>query len=202
MIYLSAALAAPIAGPLLYWLLHDHPRAVRLVDGFVYVAVPILVAWHILPDAWLEQSWTPVIAVGLGVILPTAAEQVSNVLRRHTDNLALIVGLSGLTLHALLEGAALVPTERGVATPFALAVLLHRIPVGLVIWWLIKPRYGAMLAAAGVGSILLATVFGFGLGTDVLASVLGPRTEFYQAFVSGSLVHVVFHQGRHDHTHE
>ena len=112
------------------------------------------------------------------------------------------MGLSGLTLHALLEGAALVPTESGLAAPFALAVLLHRIPVGLVIWWLIKPRYGGMLAAAGVGSILLATVFGFGLGTDVLASVLGPRTEFYQAFVSGSLVHVVFHQGRHDHTHE
>ena len=26
--------------------------------------------------------------------------------------------------------------------------------------------------------------------------------ELYQAFVSGSLVHVVFHQGRHDHTHD
>ena len=172
------------------------------MDGFVYIAVPILVAWHILPEAWLEQSLMTVIAVGLGAILPSAAEQLSNVLRRHTDNLALIVGLSGLILHALLEGAALVPTENGVATPFALAVLLHRVPVGLIIWWLIRPRYGATLAATGVGSILLATVFGFSLGTDVLASIHGPGSELYQAFVSGSLVHVVFHQGRHDHTHE
>jgi hypothetical protein len=26
--------------------------------------------------------------------------------------------------------------------------------------------------------------------------------ELYQAFVSGSLVHVVFHQGRRDHSHD
>jgi hypothetical protein len=54
--YLVAVLAAPLAGPLLYRLLHDRPDAVRLVDGFVYVAVPVLVALQVLPSAWEHRS--------------------------------------------------------------------------------------------------------------------------------------------------
>ena len=101
------------------------------------------------------------------------------------------------TVFAVALGILLIPLIL-----WGFLALLWLIPVGLVIWWLIKPRYGATLAAAGVGSILLATVFGFGLGTDVLAGIRGPGAELYQAFVRGALIHVVFHQGRHDHTHE
>jgi zinc transporter ZupT len=199
--YLIAALAAPIAGPLLYRALHDHPRAVRLVDGSVYVAVPALLTWQVGHLA-LEQSTLLVLgaaAAGLGI--PSLAERISNVLRRHTDKLALIMGVSGLALHALLEGAALAPGEGGVDLAFGLAIVLHRIPVGLVIWWLVRPRYGPSAALLAVGAIVLVTLAGYALGTEVLASVHGAGGDLYQAFVSGSLVHVVFHQGRHDHTH-
>lgn len=202
MIYLIAALAAPIAGPLLYRVLHDHPRAVRFVDGFVYVAVPALLVWQVGHLA-LERSAQLVLAAATaGVAIPTIAERISHALRRHTDKLALIMGVSGLALHALLEGAALVPGETGVAFAFGLAVVLHRIPVGLVIWWLVRPRYGPGAAAAGVGAIVAVTLAGYALGTEVLAAVHGAGGDLYQAFVSGSLVHVVFHQGRHDHTHD
>ena len=202
MTYLIAASAAPIAGPLLYWALHDHPRAVRAVDGFVYVAVPALLGWQVLHLA-LEQSTLLVLgAAAAGIAVPSLAEQVSHALHRHTDKLALLMGVSGLVLHALLEGAALVPGEAGVAPAFGVAVVLHRIPVSLVVWWLVRPRYGAFLAAAGVLSIVVVTVAGYALGAEVLEAVHGAGGDLYQAFVSGSLVHVVFHQGRHDHTHE
>ncbi|HSH76798.1 MAG TPA: hypothetical protein VLA09_14005, partial [Longimicrobiales bacterium] len=128
--------------------------------------------------------------------------RASHRLHRHTDSMALVVGLSGLLLHTLLEGAALVPGPDGVEVAFTLAVILHQIPVGLVIWWLLRPRYGVLLAAGGVGSIVLGTLLGYGLGIEVLEGVRGEGAEIYQAFVSGSLVHVVFHQGRHDHRHE
>ena len=141
------------------------------------------------------------LAVGAGLLIPALAERASHRLEPHTDNLTLFVGLSGLVLHALLEGAALVP-DAGVSLPFGLAVVLHRIPIGLVIWWLIRPRHGAGLAAAGVGSVVVATVLGYGLGIEVLGDLHGAKAELYQAFVSGLLVHVVFHQGRHDQTHE
>lgn len=201
--YLIAALAAPAAGPLLYRLLHDRPRAARLVDNFVYVAVPLLVAWQVLPSAWERSSVLPVVAVLAGMLIPTWLERASHALQHHTDAVALLVGLSGLLLHALLEGAALVPLEAGEpAVAFALAVTLHRVAEGLVVWWLLQPRYGTAAAVGGVGALLAATTMGYGLGTELLAGVEGAAVELYQALVSGSLVHVVFHQGRHDHTHD
>ena len=45
------------------------------------------------------------------------------------DDMALLGGLSGLLLYALLEGAALAAPEARVST----AVFLHRIPIGLMI---------------------------------------------------------------------
>jgi zinc transporter ZupT len=201
LIFLIGALAAPLAGPLLYGSLHDHPRAVRAVDVTVYVAVPLLLAWQVLPEAWERRSIWMIVAVAAGLALPTAMERVSHALNRLTDTLALTIGLSGLALHALLEGAALAPAQAHDQIAFALAVLLHRIPVGLIVWWLLKPRYGSGAAALGIASLIVGTALGYTLGVEVLGNAHGGAAELYQAFVSGSLVHVVFHQGRRDHAH-
>jgi hypothetical protein len=200
--WLIAALAAPVGGPLLYWSLHDRPRAVQLVDGFVYVAVPVLVAWQVLPHAWEDRNVWAVAALTAGFLLPAIVERVSHALADRTDNVALVVGISGLVLHAALEGAAFLPGADPVDVPFALAVTLHRIPVSLVVWWLICPRFGSGWAATGVGSIVLATLGGYLLGFELLGEMHSGGAELYQAFVSGSLVHVVYHQGRHDHDHD
>lgn len=199
--YLIVASAAPVLGPVLYRVLHPHPRAVGLVDGFVYLAVPLLVAWQVLPHAWEERSLIPLAVVTAGFLLPALVERASQVLADQTDNLALVVGISGLTLHALLEGAALTPGAAPLDDAFAFAVILHRIPVGLVVWWLLRPRFGQAAAALGVASLVLATLGGAGLGSELLAGIGAGPAHLYQIFVSGSLVHVVYHQGRHDHDH-
>ena len=200
--FLIAALAAPVAGPVLYGVLHDQPKATRFVDGFVYLAVPTLVAWQVLAFTWEQRSGLAIAAVAAGLLIPVGMERISNVFEDHADKAALVVGLSGLLLHALLEGTALAPGSEAIAIPFALAVIVHRVPVGLVIWWLIRPRYGASAAGTGVGLVVLATLAGFGVGAELLGDAHGRGIELYQAFVSGSLVHVVFHQGRHDHRHD
>jgi hypothetical protein len=200
--YLIAAAAAPVAGPILYRVLHDRPTAIRFVDGFVYVTVPALLTWQVGHLALERSALLVLAAAAAGLAVPSIAEQVSHALHRHTDQLALVMGISGLILHALLEGAALAPGDEGVAFAFGFAVILHRIPVSLVIWWLVRPRYGAPMAALGVGAIVVVTLAGYALGTEVLEAIHGSGADLYQAFVSGSLVHVVFHQGRHDHTHD
>lgn len=208
--YLIAAIAAPVLGPVLYRLLHPHPRAVDLVDGFVYLAVPLLVAWQVLPHAWDERSLVPLLVVAAGFLLPALIERASHAFADQTDNLALVVGISGLALHAALEGAALGPGTGsgdigsgagGSSDAFALAVILHRVPVGLVIWWLIRPRFGQGAAALGVASLMAATFAGWLLGHEFLGGLHSGGAELFQIFVSGSLVHVVYHQGRDDHDH-
>ncbi|MDX1647053.1 MAG: hypothetical protein R3304_07905 [Longimicrobiales bacterium] len=199
--YLAAATLAPVLGPVLYKILHPRPQAVGVVDGFVYLAVPLLVGWQVLDHVREESSLLPVMIVLLGFLLPAAAERASHALAEQTDNLALVVGISGLTLHAALEGAAFAPGDGGVETVFALAVILHRIPVGLIIWWLVRPRFGQVAATAGVASVVVATLAGFGVGSELLGGGDPGAAHLYQIFVSGSLVHVVYHLGRHDHDH-
>ena len=201
MLFLVAALAAPAIGPALYGRLHGHHKAVRLVDGFVYLAVPLLVAWQIVPFAWEDRSFIVPVVVVAGLLLPSLCERASHALEAHTDNFAIIVVLSGLALHALLEGAAFGP-EGTVGLAFGLAVILHRIPVSLVIWWLIRPRHGTWVSVAGVATIVFATLAGYLLAAGPDSGQHGTGVEYYQAFVSGTLVHVVFHQGRHDHRHQ
>jgi len=199
--YLIVALAAPVLGPILYATLHGQDRAVRLVDRFVYVAVPALVAWQVLPFAIDQRSAVVIVAVVAGLLIPTVFERASRSMERHADDLAIAVGLSGLVIHAALEGAAFAPLGAPVDPAFGLAVVLHRVPVGLIIWWLLRPRHGIPAAAAGVGSLVVATLLGVILGGELLGAGHGPGAKLYQAFVSGSLMHVVFHQGRHDHNH-
>ena len=200
MLFLVAALAAPAIGPALYGGLHAHPKAVRLVDGFVYLAVPLLVAWQVVPFAREDRGLVVPLLVLVGLVLPNLFERASRAFEAHTDNFAIIVGLSGLALHALLEGAAL-GSGGTVALAFGLAIVLHRIPVSLVIWWLIRPRHGTWAGVAGVAAIVLATLVGYLLAASLGSGEHGSGVEYYQAFVSGTLVHVVFHQGRHDHQH-
>lgn len=201
LIYFLAALVAPVVGALLYRSLHGRNRAVQLVDGFVYVAVPALVAVQILPDVIVERAPLVLLVVAAGAFVPTLFEIASRSLARHTDDMAIVVTLSGLVVHEVLEGAALAPGGDPVEAAFAWAVILHRVPVGLIVWWLVRPRHGIPMASAAVGALVLATLVGGVVGLELAGPIHGEGFHYLEAFVAGTLLHVVFHQGRHDHDH-
>ncbi|MDE0055349.1 MAG: hypothetical protein OXT64_14005, partial [Gammaproteobacteria bacterium] len=182
MLQLAGSLLAPVAGALLYGWLHDRPYGVRLVDGFMYVAVPALVLWQVVPHVWASHGLLAIGVFVLGLGTPALIERISHRLAPHADNLALLAGLSGLSLHAFLEGAALV--SNGIQ--LGLAVILHRIPVGLTVWWLLRPRRGFGGASIGIAAILAATVAGYVAGARFFGDGHG-GVGLYQAFVGGSL---------------
>ena len=163
----------------------------------MYAMVPALVLWQVLPHAWSEHGAPALLAVAVGASTPALIERASHGTAARTDSLALLAGLSGLALHAALEGAAIAPEEADVAV----AVILHRVPMGLVIWGMLKPRCGFRGGALGVGSIAVFTMIGYATGSAWLADD-GGGLELYQAFVGGSLLHVVFHQRGHHLRHE
>ena len=196
MLQLAGSLAAPVLGAFLYRWLHGRSGAARLFDGFMFIAVPAIVLGQVLPHTWEDHGLLAIVVILLGMGAPTLIERISRSLAPHTGKLALLAGLSGLVIHAFLEGVALVPKD----TSVSYAVILHRIPVGLMIWWILRPRHGFWGAAVGIGAILAATVVGFAIGGRVFAD--GDGIELYQAFVGGSLLHAVFRQGRRDHSHD
>ena len=198
MLPLISALLAPFAGVLIYVAMHRRARTVRLLDTAVIVALPLLVAVQVVPHAWAERSLLPVVVVALGAGLVAVVERLSHNLARYADDVTIVFVVAGIAVHALLEGSAL---TAGASTAFVFAVVVHRVAVGLLIWWLVVPRHGVRAAGTGVAAIMGATLVGYVVGAGVMADVRFVDRGLLEAFVAGTLLHVVLHRGREDHRH-
>lgn len=184
-------------GPLVYWLAGGRRWAMQAIDGFVLTSVGGLVVLFVMPAALAASGGLAIVAALVGMTLPLVMERLLGVASRTAHSIMLVSALIGLVIHTTLDGVALFEgghTEESAA--LALAVVLHRLPVSLAIWSIVKPRYGRTGAAAVLGIVALGTLVGAGLGHQ-LYGFGGVWFQLFQAMVAGSLLHVVVH--RHDH---
>ncbi len=196
-VYLGASLAALPLGPMLDRV-GSRARWLRpALDGFVLVMVGALVLLHVLPHALEEAGPWALAAAGLGLLLPAGLESLPN--RKAGQARIWTMGLAvlGLSLHALMDGAAL-STAHGPGDTLAFAVLVHRIPVGLFLWWSVGTRINRRAAAASLVLLGGATTLGFAFGT-AFAHLGDPWVVgLLEALVGGSLLHVLADHGLQD----
>lgn len=196
MLYLIAALAALAVGPLLGRGV-DARRGGPALNGLVLAAIPGLIFLEFVPSAFGEGDWFVLLALAAGLTIPVVVERWSRRWGAHTHRWALLAGLSGLAAHAALDGAALATVDPGATSPSVpLAIVLHRFPVGIAVWWLVAREIGRRAGVVALAALLLATLGGYVSGAALVR--LGPdlgALTLYQAAVGGSLAHVVMHQG-------
>ncbi|MCB9646594.1 MAG: permease [Deltaproteobacteria bacterium] len=189
--HLALALAALAVAPLLYRLGRAHRTLLALLDGFVLAGVSGLVLIHVLPHTLEEAGPAALVAAVGGLLIPYAAERLGHEAQRFTTPAALV----GLGLHALMDGGGLAGGGHGGEhQPLATAIVLHRLPVGMLIWWLVAPRFGWRIAALillGVGG---ATTVGF-FSADALEHLGAPAFALFEAAVAGMLTHVLVEHG-------
>ena len=195
------ALAAPVIGVLLYPVLHDNPRLTKTFDRSMYVVVPLLILTQVLGHQVEHNGWAPggiLVLLGvmvLGLLIPIGIEHISHNIAPKTEALSVIFGFLGLGLHALLEGSSLNTDSSTIIIPLA----VHRLAVGLMVWWILYPRYGLPIAIIGIAGLLSTTLAGFFLADILPHGFTG--SDLFQAFVAGSLLHVVFHEHHHGSPH-
>ena len=203
MLYLVLGIVAFLLGPLLYLALGRWTRLRNVLDlavtGLVTV-LALLILWESLDEGGLL-----VVAFGLvGFSGPLIAERLL-AHREHGVHLAtLIVGVAGLALHAVVDGAALLFGDAGRGETAALAVIAHRVPAGLAVWWLAQVGFGTRIAWAVLAAMAVATLIGYEAASITLDLVSNEIFSWFQAFVAGSLLHLAFHRvrfGEHDHQH-
>ncbi len=174
-----------------------------LLDGFIFVAIGGLVLVYLLPESFSVGGWVTLLFALGGLFGPTLIERAFRRAARRVHIAAMVLGLTGLCLHGLMDGSALAPHHHahlGHAHLLPFAVIIHRLPVGLTIWWLLRPAFGVRVAASVLGLVGLATIAGFALGTFFTADLSSGGLACFQALVAGSLLHVVFHQPHLDDT--
>lgn len=211
MLLLWLSIAVLAAGPALYKLVTYRAQAYWALDGFVLASVGGLILLHVLPPTIAAAGGWALWAAGAGLVLPILAERGSKYGVTSLASKALMgVALLGLAAHTVLDGVTLgARAHDEVGFAVALAVLVHRLPVALLVWWLIRPRHGKRWATAALGVIAVGTVLGYGVEESLHGVMSGVGFASLQAFVAGSLMHVLAHQppatesgAPHDHSHD
>lgn len=201
MLLLIATVLALMSAPLLYALARRQPRVLPYFDTLVVVSIVVLLALEVLPAAFADGGAWSLAFLAAGALGPTLVEHLLHQARRETHVAVLSLAIAGLVLHSLGDGAVLTPSHGHAHEGLALAVAIHSVPVGLVVWWLMYPVFGALLPSLALAAMAASTVLGYAYGIE-LNEVLGARAwAWFQALVAGSILHVVFGRPHLDHAH-
>lgn len=189
------------AAPYLHGLCQRKTEWFRFLDGFIFVAIGGLIITGIMPELIYHGGWQAMVFLLAGLLVPFLSERMFHTVGKvHT--VALVLGLIGLFIHAITDGAALAHGAHGAhgdhdehaSDILSLGVLLHRIPIGLTIWWFAKPKFGAKVAWSILGMMGMGTVLGFGFEETVLGPLNSTSMAYFQAFVAGGFFHILLHR--------
>ena len=197
-VLLMASVLGLIAGPLLLQLKEKAEHELGVVDGFALVTVGGLAVLHLLPEAFLHGGVTAVGFAFAGLVLPSLIDRIS---AHAGSRFAALLLLVGLVPHAALESAALMNASADDSLALGLAVAAHRLPIGLILFSMIRRDSNAKWAWGAVMVLVLTTVLGFWTGGEMSHALHGHGAVWLQAMVGGSLLHVVFSHHLHDCTH-
>ncbi len=193
---LILSITALLLGPLIYAVARKNHLARRVLDALIVITIAIIIAVHIIPEAIRQGGTLAVVLIVLGIIFPMLLERL---FREATDAAHLVIvaiAAVGLLIHATVDGIALLPQS---GTGLAYAIILHRLPVGMALWWAIRPSFGKVIAVSSFALISLTTAGGYFVGDSIIELGEAKTLAMLQAFVSGSLIHVVAFGVKHKH---
>jgi hypothetical protein len=184
---------ALLLGPFIY-ALGRRNRAVRHgLDAFIIFAVAWIIGVHIIPESIETGGLLAIPFLAAGIAFPIVMQRVLHVATGTTHFAMTILAAMALALHAIIDGIALIP---GYGEHLPAAVILHRLPVGMAIWWTFRPTIGRASAIAAFVIIIAATGSAFYSAAPVIELAESRNLALFQAFVSGSLIDLVASLGR------
>ncbi|MCZ6597386.1 MAG: permease [Planctomycetota bacterium] len=186
---LIASILALLIGPVLYRPAREHGAAAA-VDAVALIGVGGLVLVHVLPQSFALVGWSVIPIALFGLFGPGLLCGSRFFSGRDSRVVAMPLALFAIALHALLDGLALDAAAQG-SRELALAVVLHRLPVGLGIWWLVRPLYGLRAAIVLIAVIAVFSVVGLLFAEALVAHTPQGAIAVVQAFLAGSLMHVI-----------
>ena len=179
---------ALLAGPFVYALGRRNKVAERILDTLIIAAIAWIIGVHILPEAIQVAGWPSLAFLGLGMVFPFALRRIFHLASSAMHTTVLLIAALALVLHAVIDGFALLPAS---GERLSLAVILHRLPVGMAIWWKFRPAIGTRAAVASFALIIMATATAIYFGGPVVELAESRVLALFQLFVAGSLVDLV-----------
>ncbi|MGQ0586164.1 MAG: permease [Gammaproteobacteria bacterium] len=190
-VFLLATLLALAAGPVLYAAARRSARTLAFLDGFVLVSIAGLVVLEVVPGTFMEGGPWSLAFLLAGLFGPTLLERLFRQAERQAHIGALLLAIGGLVFHALADGVALAPAP-GENWALPAAVVVHSLPVGMAVWWLLAPNFGAGPPALALLAMGVGTIVGYRYGVPVSEMLGAQAWAWFQSLVAGTLLHVIF----------
>lgn len=191
---LLLAVISLFIGPALYQWLRRGGFIAKAFDSLILVALVALVALLLIPESWAELGFWSAALFFAGYLLPGLLEGLIKRAAHTLHLISLLLALAGLALHAMLDGAALSLGGGAMTSSLAAAIVLHRFGVGLMLWMMVQPVFGARVAFAILGFVGLTTVLGYWLSEFTLGLKGEQIMPVIQALVTGMIVHSLVHR--------
>jgi len=200
---LLLSLVTLFAGPLLYqWLGGAHRIAATLERAIVMVLIALVILL-LVPDILEPLGPLAAALIFLGYLMPGLLERLIERAAEGLHLASLFVALSGLMIHALLDGAGLAGSELRASTGLAAAIILHRFGVGLMLWLIMEPAFGKRMAWLTLFAIASVTIIGFEFSERFLPLAGDRLIAGIQGVIIGTIIHSLIHRGHvHKHTHQ
>ena len=179
---------ALLAGPFVYALGRRNKVTERLLDALIIAAIAWIIGVHIRPEAVQAAGWPSLAVLALGMAFPYALRRIFHLASSAMHTTVLLIAALALVMHAVIDGIALLPAS---GEGLSLAVILHRLPVGMAIWWTFRPSIGTNAAVASFVLIILATATTVYFGGPVIELAESRVLALFQLFVAGSLADLV-----------
>jgi hypothetical protein len=192
---LLLSLLTLFAGPLLYQWIRNGGWLAKTLDRMAVIVLLLIVTLLLLPEIIAQLGFIALILALGGYLFPALLEVI---VRRaaHTMHLAtLLLALSGLVLHALLDGAGLAGSQSGSDQSLALAIILHRLGIGLMLWMIMQPAFGAKIAWVTLSAVAAATIVGFEFSELIFPLAGDSAVMTIQAIIIGTIIHSLVHRG-------
>ena len=189
------------AGPLMVWLLRSHAWSTVALDSFCLITVSGFVLLHLLPESVAQAGWMVLPLALLGFVLPSIAERTLHQGHQGMRRVVIFLAVLGVAAHTILDGLFLNlggDAHQGHGHKItheltAWAVILHRIPEGLGIWWIVPRTLGVLPAVVLTVASISGTLFGYFMGESVLTNGSQNALALLQSLLVGSPLHVVLH---------
>jgi zinc transporter ZupT len=153
--------------------------------------VGLLCVVQLGPHAIEHGGWAAVGAGGVGIGLPLVLHRVGASSRWAAMGFVLLAG------HAALDGAMLAVAGENLGPSLALAIVAHRVPVGVGVYHFALrtanrgARPGWQVAWAAIGILTVVTMCGFWVGTGASPYVSDPLRGMVEGLIVGILLHAV-----------
>ena len=193
---LALSILALLLGPVIYALSRKNHITREILDGFIFITIAGIICVNIIPEALAIGGTLALLFLLLGLAFPVVVEHGFHSALHEAHIVVLVLAALGLVIHATIDGIALLPAQ---GSDLAHAVILHRLPVGMAIWWSLRPTLGTPVAVGAIVVISLATALSYVLGAPMVELAEARSLAMVQAFVSGSLIHIVAFGITHEH---